>query len=84
MGSGGWPTSLDSCRRVRESGVYVPAIRFAREHLRAGRHEEALNWLTLACEERNVFALLIASDPFYDPVRADQRFTKLLRRMNLK
>ena len=74
---------LERLLHQRESGAYVPAIKFAREHLRAGRHEEALKWLTLACEERNVYALLIASDPFYDPVRADQRFAKLLRRMKL-
>jgi hypothetical protein len=51
--------------------------------LRASHQEESLKWLTLACEERNVYALLIASDPFYDPLRADQRFAKLLRRMKL-
>jgi TolB-like protein/Tfp pilus assembly protein PilF len=74
---------LDRLMRNRERGDYVPAIRFAREHLRAGHHEEALTWLTLACEERNVYSLMIASDPFYDPLRADQRFVKLLRRMKL-
>jgi len=74
---------LDRLLRNRERGDYVPAIRFAREHLRAGDQEEALKWLTLACEERNVYSLLIGSDPFYDPLRADQRFCKLLRRMKL-
>jgi len=74
---------LDRLLRNRERGDYVPAIRFAREHLRAGHQEEALKWLTLACEERNVYSLMIASDPFYDPLRADQRFVKLLRRMKL-
>ena len=74
---------LDRLVRNRERGDYVPAIRFAREHLRAGHQEEALKWLTLACEERNVYSLLIASDPFYDLLRADQRFGKLLRRMKL-
>jgi TolB-like protein/Tfp pilus assembly protein PilF len=69
--------------RNRERSDYVPAIRFAREHLRAGHQEEALKWLTLACEERNVYSLMIASDPFYDPLRPDQRFAKLLRRMKL-
>jgi hypothetical protein len=33
--------------------------------------------------ERNVYSLLIASDPFYDPLRADQRLAKLSRRMEL-
>jgi TolB-like protein len=74
---------LERLQHQRKGGAYVPSIKFAREHLRAGHHEEALKWLTLACEERNVYALLIASDPFYDPLRADQHFTKLLRRMKL-
>jgi TolB-like protein/Tfp pilus assembly protein PilF len=74
---------LDRLLRNRERGDYVPAIRFAREHLRAGHQGEALKWLTLACEERNVYSLMIASDPFYDPLRADRRFVKLLRRMKL-
>ncbi|HVH72159.1 MAG TPA: tetratricopeptide repeat protein [Candidatus Dormibacteraeota bacterium] len=74
---------LDRLLRKRERGDYVPAIRFAREDLRAGHQEEALKWLTLACEERNVYSLMIASDPFYDPLRADQRFGKLLQRMKL-
>ena len=74
---------LDRLLRNRERGDYVPAIRFARQHLRAGHQEEALKWLTLACEERNVYSLMIASDPFYDPLRADQHFAKLLRRMKL-
>jgi DNA-binding winged helix-turn-helix (wHTH) protein/Tfp pilus assembly protein PilF len=76
-------TRLDRLLRSRGKGEYLPAIKFAREHLRAGHHEEALTWLKLACEERNVYSLMIASDPFYDPLRADQRFVKLLRRMKL-
>jgi len=74
---------LDRLQRNRESGAYLPAIRFAREHLRAGDQEEGLKWLTLACEERNVYSLLIGSDPIYDPLRAEQRFRRLLRRMKL-
>ena len=74
---------LERLQSSRDSGAYVPAIKFAREHLRAGHPEEALRWLTRACEERNVYSLLIASDPFYDPLRADKRFAKLLRRMKL-
>jgi hypothetical protein len=58
-------------------------MRFAREHLQAGHQEEALRWLAQACEERNVFSLLIASDPFYDPLRDEPRFAKLLHRMKL-
>jgi len=74
---------LDGLLRKRKKGDYVPAIRFAREHLRTGDKEEALKWLTQACEERNVYSLLIASDPIYDPLRGDRRFKKLISRMKL-
>jgi TolB-like protein len=74
---------LKQLDRDRGTGSYVPAMRFVREHLQAGHREEALRWLALACEERNVFSLLIASDPFYDPLREDPRFAKLVHRMKL-
>lgn len=74
---------LERLERKRESGTYIPSIRFVREHLRAGHREDALKWLALACEERNVYPLMIACDPFYDPLRAEQHFVKLLRRMKL-
>jgi tetratricopeptide (TPR) repeat protein len=74
---------LDRLQRNQQKGDYVPAIRFAHEHLRADHKKEALKWLTVACEERNVYSLMIACDPFYDPLRADHGFVKLLRRMKL-
>lgn len=74
---------LGRLQRNRDSGHYVPSIQFARTHLRAGDCEEAIQWLTRACEERNVYSLMIACDPFYDPLRADPRFTHLVRRMKL-
>ena len=74
---------LEQLLQQRKTGAYVPAIKFVRQHLRAGHHDEALKWLTEACEERNVYSLMIGSDPFYDPLRTDPSFAKLLRRMNL-
>jgi tetratricopeptide (TPR) repeat protein len=70
-------------QQQRKRGVYVPAIKFAREHLRARQMEDALTWLALACRERNVYSLLMARDPIYDPLRADRRFMKLIRQMKL-
>ena len=67
----------------REAGDYVPAVKFAREHVRADDKEQALKWLKAACEERNVYALLLGSDPLYDPLRGDARFAELLKRMRL-
>jgi len=45
--------------------------------------EQAFKWLDKASEERNVFPLMIKGDPFYDSLRADQRFIDLLRRVGL-
>ena len=68
---------------MRNRGDHIPAINFARAYLRMDDKEEALRWLKMACEERNVYSLMIGSDPLYDPLRTDRRFLKLLRRMKL-
>src|SRR5471032_3241510 len=47
---------------ARSGGRYVPAINFARAHLRMGNTEHALEWLKTSCEERNVYSLMIGSD----------------------
>ena len=67
-----------------KSGEYVSAINFARAFLRLGDKEQALRWLKTSCEDRNVHSLTIGSDPFYDPLRTDRRFNKLLQRMKLR
>jgi TolB-like protein len=64
-------------------GEYVPGMNFARAYLRMGDKERALAQLKTSCIERNVYSLMIASDPLYDPVRTDRRFIDLVRRMNL-
>jgi tetratricopeptide (TPR) repeat protein len=64
-------------------GERVLAIHFTRAYLRLDDKERALHWLTSACEEHNVHALTIGSDPIYDPLRTDQRFIKLLQGMRL-
>ena len=68
---------------MRNGGNHVPAINFARAYLRMDDKEQALQWLKTACEERNVYSLIIGSDPLYAPLRTDRRFIKLLRRMKL-
>jgi len=74
---------LERLKHRKESGGYIPSIYFARAYLRAGDQQQALRYLKLACEERNVYALMIGCDPVYDPLRADKRFIKLLERMKL-
>jgi serine/threonine-protein kinase len=46
-------------------GVLVPAAEYARAYLRLGQKEQALEWLSKACDERTIFVLFISVDPFY-------------------
>ena len=68
---------------TNRAGRRVPAIDFARACLRIDDKQQALEWLQAACEERNVYSLMIASDPIYDPLRTDSRFIDMLKRMKL-
>ncbi|HEX9423825.1 MAG TPA: tetratricopeptide repeat protein [Pyrinomonadaceae bacterium] len=69
--------------RVKQ-GHYVPATYFARACLRLGDKEQVFRWLEKAREERNVYPLMMKSDPFYDSLRADPRFAAFLKGMNLE
>lgn len=62
---------------------YVTSISFARAYIGLDDKKEALRWLKQACEERNVYRLMIGCDPLYDMLRSDPLFLSLLRRMKL-
>jgi eukaryotic-like serine/threonine-protein kinase len=69
--------------RERAKREFVAAASFARDYLRLGDKEEALNYLEKGYQERDGAMAYLAVDPFYDPLRSDPRFQNLLRRMNL-
>jgi serine/threonine-protein kinase len=52
-------------------------------YLLAGDNARALDWLEQAHEDRDPNLPYISCNPICDPVRSDQRFQALLRRMNL-
>ena len=74
---------LQNLKARRERGDYVPEIHFVRALVAVGDVEAAVARFAKACEERNVFPLLVHADPFYDNLRADQRVTDVLERSNL-
>ena len=43
----------------------------------------AFRWFDQACQERTWLVATLPSDPLFDPLRTDPRFTNLLRRVNL-
>ncbi|MEO7167910.1 MAG: winged helix-turn-helix domain-containing protein [Chthoniobacterales bacterium] len=69
---------LERLRQRQGEGEYVPAIGFAHAYLRMGDDEKALEATAQAAAERNVFALLLKSDPAYDRLREDPRFRAIL------
>ncbi len=61
-----------------ESNEFVLAIDFVRAYVLLRDPEQAFYWLEKAIQERNVFPLLMNSDPFYDTLRSDSRFQNLM------
>jgi len=62
---------------------YVSAYYFAIIYLGLGEHDRAFQWLERAFDERSGFLAFIKVEPMFDPLRADERFSDLLRRMGL-
>lgn len=69
--------SVEQANEKARRGEYVPAIEYARAWLSIDESEQAFCWLEKACSERNVFSLLLNIDPFYENLRADERFEHL-------
>ena len=69
---------LERLTEQTRTSDYVPAIYFARQYIALGDIESSFDWLDRSLDEHNVFPLLIRTDPYYDPIRGDARFEKLV------
>lgn len=73
---------LDELRaRAREG--YQPAYEIAKAALGAGRKEEALEWLERALGDRAHSMVFLEVDPQLAPLREEERFGELVRRVGL-
>jgi TolB-like protein/DNA-binding SARP family transcriptional activator len=68
---------LEQASEKARAGEYFPAIEYARALIRLGDSAQEFCWLEKASSERNAFSLLLNTDPFYDDLRADDRFEHL-------
>lgn len=73
---------LDELKHRRKTG-YVPAGSFVFGTLALGDREQALLWLTRACDEKSNLVQYLKVHPLFDPIRDDPRFAQLLRRVGL-
>ena len=60
---------------------YVPAYAFALAYVGLGQKEEALGWLERSDEDRAWDILHVKVEPFFDPLRDEPRYKKLIERM---
>lgn len=63
---------------------YVPAYLFGIVYVGLGESGAAFQWLERACEERYGLLAYLSVGPEFDPIRSDQRFAELTRRVGLK
>jgi eukaryotic-like serine/threonine-protein kinase len=74
---------LENLNERLKRGEYVPAFEYVTTYIRLGDKEQAFAWLDKAVQERNGFVFRVKIDPIYDKLRADPRFSDLLRRQVL-
>jgi hypothetical protein len=65
---------LEELTKKQQLGELRSCNLLARVHTRLGNTEDALESLSKAFDERNVFPLMVRADPFYDGFRSDRRF----------
>ncbi len=83
---GGYSGALSSVAEMmieRSRTTFVTPWQIATLYTRAGKNEEALEWLEKAYEAHDPNMPYISVDPIFDDLRGDPRFQDLLRRMNL-
>lgn len=73
---------LDELRRQRQT-EYVPAGALAQAYVGIGDKEQALAWLEQAYKEESNLMQWIKTEPTFDPLRGDPRFTDLVHRVGL-
>ena len=59
-----------------------PALMIAEIYIGLGERDRAFEWIHRAVGQKDL-SVFLKSDPLYDPLRKDPRFTALLRRTNL-
>jgi hypothetical protein len=68
---------------TRAQKTYVPSYDIALVCIGLGWHDQALEKLAQAYQERSGWMTYLKVDPFLDPLRNDVRFLDLLRRVRL-
>lgn len=71
---------LDALQRRKAAG-YVPAAAFVNAYLGLGAYDDCFAWLEQAYVERSNILQFLKVHPFFDPIRNDPRFRRLVSRV---
>jgi len=66
---------------IQAKDHYLPPVQRAFIHIGIGEHDEAINLLEQAYNENSWFLSFIQVEPWMDPIRDDERFQDIMRRM---
>ena len=73
---------LAELKQRRKAG-YIPAAAFVNAYLGLSDNEQAFYWLEQAYKEQSNILQFLKTHPYFDPIRGDQRFADLVRRVGL-
>jgi TPR repeat protein len=84
-GAGNKEKALSLLEGLNEAAkqAYVPPISWVMLYLGVGDIERAFEWLQKAAEARDILLCYLKVGPIYDPIREDERYADLLRRVGL-
>jgi hypothetical protein len=71
-------------KQNKEKEGYVSSYNVAALYSAAGENRQALDWLEKAYRERSSGMTALKVDPLFDNLRAEPRFTELMRRVGLE
>src|SRR5262249_9102513 len=63
---------------------YTPGDAIAHVHVALGEHDDAIRELERACNERSSSVHFVGIAPEFAPMRSDERFVKIVRRIGLE
>lgn len=67
---------------LKSKELYLPPVQRAFIHIGIEENDMALSLLEQAYEEKSWFLVFIQSEPWYDPIRNDERFDQIVYKMN--
>jgi len=66
---------------LKSGDHYLPPVQRAFIHIGIGEYDEAIHLLEQAYEEHSWFLAFIQAEPWYDPIRDDERFNRIIENM---